>query len=299
MIPVAPERRSASVRPSAAPRLPRVLSVVAVWIVFVAAGAWWLVLRPAQQLDRLAAEREADICEAFLDAEMSRLRATALDWANWDDLENYLLDPQDEFAVENVTQTALRNLDIDGMLLVKKDGALQRREVAGPNRSLYMGSAVFLKRIADLRARAAQESAASALVGEAGHLYVVAAAPVLGTDATGSRSGEVIVFSIVTNADLGDRPGLEGSTISLLPPDTQLVETGPDGGKPLVDEVVVTRAITGPDGSAEAQIVVRHAGTQAELARRAALYFTAAGVLLAVGLYAFCCAAPRGAGHVA
>jgi len=246
-----------------------------------------LVFRPAQRLDLQAAEREADVCQGFLATEMARLRATALDWANWDDMERYLQNPEEPFAVENVTQAALTNLDIDGMLLVKKDGGLQRREVAGPNRSLYMGSAIFLERAAGLRARAAAEGVSAALLGAAGHLYVVAAAPVLGTDAGGPSAGEVIVFSIVTDADLGNHPGIKGTTVALLPAGAEPLGKSIDGVVQTAGGPVVIRVLAADDGSEAGQLLIYHLDSHALVARRAALFFASAGVLLAVALYAF------------
>jgi sensor domain CHASE-containing protein len=282
-----------SVRSPSSRRPFRIAAIVAVWLFFATAGAWWLVFLPAQRLDVQAAQREADVCEGFLAAEMARLRATALDWANWDDLERYLQTPQEAFAVENVTQNALRNLDIDGMLLVKKDGSLQRREVAGPNQSLYMGSANFLERTAPLRALAAEKGASASVIGSAGHLYVVAAAPVLGTDATGPSSGEVVVFSIVTDADLGNYPGIEDASITLLPPGTEPLAKNTDGDPAQIRGPMVTHPLTGHDGTEAAQFLIYHEDTHAELARRAVLFFAAAGVLLAVMLYAFRCAGTK------
>lgn len=269
------------------PRITRYFAIGIVWLFLVSAGAWLLVFQPAQKLDLQAAEREADVCQGFLATEMARLRATALDWANWDDMERYLQNPEEKFAVENVTQPGLRNLDIDGMLLVKKDGNLQRREVAGPNRSLYMGSAMFLERTAGLRARAVAEGVSAALVGAAGHLYVVAAAPVLGTDATGPSAGEVIVFSIVTNADLGNHPGIKGTSVALLPAGAEPLGKSVDGVDHSLSGPVVTRALAGYDGSETAQLLVYHVDSHALVAQRAALFFAAAGVLLGVALYAF------------
>jgi len=237
-------------------------------------------------MDEMAAEREADICQGFLAAEMARLRATALDWANWDDLETYLQNPEEKFAVENVTQAALRNLDIDGMLLVKKDGSLQRREVTGIARPLYMGSANFLQRIASLRAFAVEKGASTAMIGGAGHLYIVAAAPVLGTDGAGPASGEVIVFRIVTDAVLGNHPGIKGALISLLPPDVEALETSMEGERAVESGVVVTRVLDSPDGMEAARLRVYHSSSHAEVARRAALFSVAAGILLGVGIYA-------------
>ena len=263
-----------------------------VWLLLAAAGAWWLVFLPAQRMDVIAAEREADICEGLLATEMARLRATASDWANWDDLESYLLNPEEKFAVENVTQAALRNLDVDGMLLVKQDGTLQRRELTGPARSLYMGSANFLERIAALRALAAEKGASSALIGNAGHLYVVAVAPVLGTDAAGVSSGEVIIFSLLTDAELSSRPGGEGAGIALFPPDAQPLHMSLEGGTVPSAGTVVTRALTGPDGAEVARLQVSYKDSHTEVARRAALFFVVAGVLLGVGVYAVRTAGP-------
>jgi len=251
----------------------------------MAAGVWWLVFVPAQRCDVIAAEREADVCEAFLATEMARLRATALDWANWDELEGYLLNPEDKFAVENVTPSALDNLDIDGMLLVRKDGNLQRREVAGPNRSLYMGSANFLERLAPLRALAAEKGASAAMIGSAGHLYIVAAAPVLGTDAVGPSSGEVIIFRIVTDAGLSKHPGIDGANILLSPPDAELLHTSLEGKRAFAQGVRVTRVLSGPDGSEVARMVIHRGDSHLEVARRAVLFFVVAGVLLGVGVW--------------
>ena len=275
-----------SVRSPSSRRPFRIAAIVAVWLFFATAGAWWLVFLPAQRLDVQAAQREADVCEGFLAAEMARLRATALDWANWDDLERYLRNPEDKFAVENVTQSALRNLDIDGMLLLRQDGSLQRREVTGPARSLYMGSANFLGRIAPLRALAAEKGASSALIGNAGHLYVIAAAPVLGTDAAGPSSGEVILFRIVTDAALGNHPGIKGTPVALLPPDSQLLPASVDGQRASAHGAMAERVLTGPDGRETARLMVYHEGSHDGTVRRALLFFAAAGVLLAVGVYA-------------
>lgn len=271
------------------PRIARFFAIGIVWLFLVSAGAWELVFRPSQKLDLQAAEREADVCQAFLSTEMARLRATALDWANWDDLERYLRNPEDKFAVENVTQPALRNLDIDGMLLLRADGQLQRREVAGPNKSLYMGSAMFLERTAGLRARAAAKGASSALIGAAGHLYVVAAAPVLGTDAAGPSSGEVIVFSILTDAELGNHPAIKGTTVVLLPAGSEPLGKNADGVGEGFSGPVVSRSLVGDDGAEAARFLIYHTDSHAGIARRAALFFAVAAVLLGVALYAFGC----------
>jgi len=246
------------------------------------------VFRPAEKLDLKATEREADICEGFLATEMERLRAVSLDWANWDDLEKYLLDPEDRFPVENVTQAALQNLDIDGMLLVKKDGQLQRREVTGPNKSLYAGSAVFLERTAALRALAVQKGASASVFGGAGHLFIVAVAPVLGTDAAGSVSGEVIVFSLLTDAELSNRPGIKGAKISLFPAGTQALEIDASGSRPRSGTSLATRSIKSHDGSEAGRLRVEHFASHEGLAKRSALFFAGAAVLFFVVFFAAC-----------
>jgi len=264
-------------------------AVFAVWLVLAGIGAWMLVFVPAMESDLKSAEREADICEGFLATEMTRLRATSLDWANWDDLEQYLLDSEnDGFAVENVTQTALQNLDIDGMLLIKPDGQLQRREVTGPNKSLYPGSAVFLERIVPLRVLAREKGATSSIFGGEGHLFVVAVAPVLGTDATGAASGEVIIFSLITDAELSNRPGIKGADIELLPPKAEALEVATDGRRPLGQDCVVVRSIESHEGTEVAQVRVHHFASRFESAKRAAIYFAMAALLLAVTLCAAC-----------
>lgn len=284
-----PQRRSTAGFPQKSWLNTRTAAVFAVWLVLAGIGAWMLVFVPAMESDLRSAEREADICEGFLATEMARLRATSLDWANWDDLEQYLLDPEnDAFAVENVTQPALQNLDVDGMLLVKPDGQLQRREVTGPNKSLYPGSAVFLERIASLRALAREKGAASSIFGGEGHLFVVAVAPVLGTDATGTASGEVIVFSLITDAELGNRPGIKGVDIELLPAKAEALDVATDGRRPRGQDRVVVRSIKSQEGTEAAQVRVHHFASHFELAKRAALYFAMAALLLAVTLCAAC-----------
>ncbi len=282
------QRRPVSGLGSSAWFAPRFALAFLLWLALTAAGAWFLVFRPAEELDLKAAEHEADICESFLATEMERLRAVSLDWANWDDLEKYLLDPEDKFAVENVTQVALRNLDIDGMLLVKKDGQLQRREVTGPNKSLYPGSNVFLERTAPLRSLALQEGASVSVLGGAGHIFVVAVAPVLGTDAAGPASGEVIVFSLLTDAELSSRPGIKGAKISLFPAGTQALEIDANGSRPRVSTSVATRSIKSRDGSEAGRLRVEHHASHEHLAKRSALFFAAAAVLLFVVLFAAC-----------
>jgi len=267
----------------------RTAAVFAVWLVLAGIGAWMLVFVPAMESDRKSAEREADIFEGFLATEMARLRATSLDWANWDDLEKYLLDPEkDAFAVENVTQAALQNLDIDGMLLIKPDGQLQRREVTGPNKSLYPGSDVFLERIAPLRALAKEKGASSSIFGGEGHLFVVAVAPVLGTVGAGPASGEVIVFSLITDAELSNRPGIKGAEIALLPPKAEALEVATDGRRPLGQDCVVVRSIKSHEGTEAVQVLVHLSASHFELAKRAAIYFAMASLLLAVTLCAAC-----------
>ena len=285
MNPASPERRFVGGGALSRAIVMRVLAVGSVWLLLAVVGAWLLVFRPAQRMDVLAAEREADICQGFLATEMARLRATSLDWANWDDLENYLQNQEEEFAVRNVTQSALRNLDIDGMLLVNKDGRLQRREVTGPARSLYMGSANFLDRIGALRAMAAEKGASAAMIGNAGHLYVVAVAPVLGTDGAGPASGEVIVFNLLTDAELSSRPGIEGANIGLWPAGVQPMQTSLEGQPVAAAGAVVTRTLTGSDGAEVARLQVLREGSHAAVATRAALFFAAAGVLLGAVVY--------------
>jgi hypothetical protein len=147
-----------------------------------------------------------------------------------------------------------------------------------------MGSANFLERIAALRALAAEKGASSALIGNAGHLYVVAVAPVLGTDAAGPSSGEVIIFSLLTDAELSSRPGVEGANVVLWPAKAQPLQTTLRGGPVPSAGTVVTRVLTGPDGAEAARLQVHHQDSHAEVARRAAIFFAAAVVLLGVGI---------------
>jgi hypothetical protein len=90
----------------------------------------------------------------------------------------------------------------------------------------------------------------------------------------------------LTDAALGNHPGIKGTPVALLPPDSQLLSARVDGQRAPAHGAMAERVLTGPDGRETARLMVYHEGSHDETARRALLFFAAAGVLLAVGVYA-------------
>lgn len=77
-----------------------------------------------EEAEQLEVQNSLERAKRAIGAELDDLASKTADWANWDDSHHFLQGRMPEFAGQNLTQEALKNLHADAIVLVNLDGAI-------------------------------------------------------------------------------------------------------------------------------------------------------------------------------
>jgi two-component system NtrC family sensor kinase len=165
------------------------------------------VLMPSfAQLERDDAEISMKRIGYALDRTLEGLELTAADWGNWADVYQFVQAPSAAFVSTNITPVAMKQLQVNAMLIVDLDG----RYVLSAARSLDDGEPLDL----DLAARKslpedfpwrdnlAGGKPVSGLLRTNQGVMMIAAAPVLDGSGGGRRLGMVLMGRLLTPAQV-------------------------------------------------------------------------------------------------
>ncbi len=158
------------------------------------------VLMPSfAELERDDAKVSMRRIDYALDVSLDSLELTAADWGNWDDVYHYVQAPSEEFVRTNITPIALKQLQVDAVMIADLDGNVVLSSVGvGPASGLDF--AAFKRLPADFpwRSNLAAGKSAQGLMRTNRGLMMIAAAPVLDGTGGGRHLGLVIMGQLVT-----------------------------------------------------------------------------------------------------
>jgi sensor domain CHASE-containing protein/HAMP domain-containing protein len=246
----------------------KVISLVAMLFVVLVAieiAVQREILMPSfAELEREDAKVSMRRIDHTLDASLENLELTAADWGNWDDVYRYVQSPNEAFVQANITPVALKQLQVDAVMIVDLDGnvVLSSAGIAGGGAPPAVDFAELKRLPADFpwRANLAAGKSAKGLIRTNRGLMMIAAAPVLDGSGGGAHLGMVIMGQLMTPAhvralaaraqadlaiELAARP-IDGDGVSETGSTTRIERQLSDVyGRPLaVLAVVVPRRIT-------------------------------------------------------
>ncbi len=248
--------------------------VIAVWFFFVPA---------ANRLDTDAAIDQAVVCQAMISDHLARLRATALDWANWDDLENHARAPDATFREESFTAEALRNLGLHGVALFNAEGQLVDYFMEDEAHFAECTPQCIAEATALLRERSVRSGEAEAApVNFRNTVMLAGTAPVHGNDLAPPSSGQLVFLRLLTDGHFSLEAEKRGIRATLIPPAVTVISSGPRWHETW-GQVVVTQSLPGLDGDV-AQIEVTREAAHVNLAREAFFRTAFAAVVISLVL---------------
>jgi two-component system NtrC family sensor kinase len=193
------------------------------------------VLMPSfAELERDDARTSMKRIDYALDMALDNLQLTAADWGNWLDVYNYVKSPSQEFLTTNITWVALKQLQVNALLIVDPGG----RVVLSSTRDLDTGVPLELGTVmagalpADFPWRRNLRTGAPArgMIRTDAGIMMLAAAPVLDGSGTGDPRGLVVMGKLLTPAQVARIGAQAQATLSMTPggvagDDDRIVET--------------------------------------------------------------------------
>jgi sensor domain CHASE-containing protein len=222
------------------------------------------VLMPSfAALEREDAETSMKRIGYALDTALENLQVTAADWGNWADVYRFVQSPSESFVSANITPVAMKQLQVNAMLIVDWDG----RFVLSTARNIDTGEPLDLDWMArkalpedfPWRKNLADGKSAQGLMRTNQGVMMIAAAPVLDGSGGGRPLGMVIMGKLLTplqvqligaqaqaSLTMLDSPPAGGEAIAETETSTQIYKSFMDVyGKPLMSfKVDVPRRIS-------------------------------------------------------
>jgi two-component system NtrC family sensor kinase len=190
------------------------------------------VLLPSfTELEREAARTSMKRIDYALATTLDGLQASAADWGNWADVYQFVQSPDPDFVRANITPIAFKQLQINALCIVDRDGNLVLAEAREFNTdarlSLDLVDAKTLPaNFPWLRNRAGGKAARGLLRTNRGVL-LIASAPILDGSGMGPSRGMVIMGRLLTAAQLHQLGVQAEAELSMLPTP---VRAGDGGG---------------------------------------------------------------------
>ena len=197
------------------------------------------VLLPSfAELERDDARTSMKRIDYALGMTLDGLATTAADWGNWADVYQFVQTPTAEFISANLTAIALKQLQVNALLIVDLNGVV----VSGSARALDSGAPLDLDLLA---ARALPEKfpwrgtlnggpPAKGLVGTNLGIMMLAAAPILDGSGQGRSLGMVIMGKLLTPREVHRIGAQAQATLAMIP----------QGSADAADKLVETDALT-------------------------------------------------------
>lgn len=170
-----------------------------------------------------------------LDATLDRLTLSATDWGNWVETYRFVQDRNPDFVSDNFTSVALRQLDVNVVMVVDLEGnIIQARTedlTSGEPLSIDLVESKALAASFPWRANLREGRPAQGLLQTNAGILMLAAAPVLDGNSGGPPRGMVMMGRLLSSARIAKLGAQAQTQLSMLPQQAQsarerLVEAG-------------------------------------------------------------------------
>jgi two-component system, NtrC family, sensor kinase len=188
-----------------------------------------LVIMPSfAQLERVDARTAMRRIEHALNQTLGQVAVASMDWGNWADTYRFAEDHNPQFVSSNITAAALKQLDVNALLIVNEDGKLllAKDEDLATERPLGL----------DLTARAVlpddfpwrgsllKGQAVKGLLRTNKGMLLLAAAPILDGNGGGPARGMVLMGRLLGTAVVQGIAEQAQANLTMLPPRTDAAE---------------------------------------------------------------------------
>jgi len=182
-----------------------------------------VVMPSFAQLERADAQTAMRRIVYGLDRTLTELELLATDWGNWADTYQFVEDHNAAFVAANISNIALRQLNVNVLMIVDRDGQLvEARDLdlqSDEPLGLALTSQPALPANFPWRANLRAGTAARCLLRTSRGILLLAAAPVLDGHGNGPARGMVVIGRLLSPAvvrSLGDQGQVQ---LTMLPPE--------------------------------------------------------------------------------
>jgi len=180
------------------------------------------VLMPSfEALERSDAKTAMTRVVYALDESLVSLEVTAADWGNWADVYQFVVRPTDEFLNANMTPIALKQLQVNALLIVDLTGrivtASARDLESGTPIPLDFAQAPSLPAAFPWRENLRAGTPAKGLLRTNLGFLMIAGAPILDGSGTGQSRGMVIMGKLLTPAQVARLAAQAQAALSIVP----------------------------------------------------------------------------------
>ena len=193
-----------------------------------------VVMPSFAQLERADAQTAMRRIVYGLDRTLTELELLATDWGNWEDTYRFVGDHNSAFVAANISNIALRQLNVNVLMIVDRDGKLVEARDLNLETDEPLGLELTSRRElpADFpwRTNLRTATAVRCLLRTTRGILLIAAAPVLDGHGNGPSRGMVVIGRLLSPAVVKSLGAQAQVALALLPPDPsttaeQTVET--------------------------------------------------------------------------
>jgi sensor domain CHASE-containing protein len=182
-----------------------------------------VVMPSFAELERADAQTAMKRIAYGLDRTLTELELLATDWGNWADTYRYVEDHNSAYVAANISNIALRQLNVNMLLIVDREGVLvQARDLdlqSDQPLGLEFTSQPALPADFPWRAALRNGRAARGLLHTSHGILLLAAAPVLDGHGNGPSRGMVVIGRLLSPEVVGSLGAQAQATLAMLPPD--------------------------------------------------------------------------------
>jgi two-component system NtrC family sensor kinase len=188
-----------------------------------------LVIMPSfAQLERADARTAMRRIDHALNQTLGQVAVASMDWGNWADTYRFVENHNPEFVRSNITEVALKQLDVDALLIVDQAGqvilAKDIERTTDRPLGLDLTARAALPDEFPWRATLLDGHAAKGLLRTNKGLLLLAAAPILDGNGGGPARGMVLMGRLLSAAVVQGIADQAQATLTMLPPRTDAAE---------------------------------------------------------------------------
>jgi sensor domain CHASE-containing protein len=182
-----------------------------------------VVMPSFAQLERADAQTAMRRIASALDRTLTELQLLATDWGNWEDTYRFVQDHNSGYVAANISNIALRQLNVNLLLIIDRDGELVQARDLDLQSDEPLGLELTAQPAlpADFPWRGALRAGAPArgLLPTSQGILLLAAAPVLDGHGNGPSRGMVVIGRLLSPAVIRGLGAQAQVALAMLPPD--------------------------------------------------------------------------------